>query len=760
MKSLAGYVGRALTIASCALLIPSLAWAEGGSVRYSYEQVELGDRSEWVLIPRAEKGLAGAITKSKLIDAFDLLKRAKRSTYGDSSIQIGGNLPKAKISVAIDPKYSQYAIIIMAETIYTMTELGMEGVEFPGYAEGALGRAQVPFAVYTLTVPMWKALPPSSMTPAQVLLPTGQALDGGEFYARWAKKDEALIKELYAYLKGDELFAIGGVLTLLPELKLPYVDQVLPLLSHRHKAVRERALEALTPHRDEAAVLKALAALIEQEKEADLALKGATIVGQAKDKAFAVLLPLYTLRTGEPKAAAAAAQELIKFKEDARVPAQLAAQLTHKDPSVAQAASEALIKIEATKELSAALAEGGVEATLRAQIARALGELKDPGVKLTGFLYLANNAEERESIRAIGALAALKSAEGRKAVEGFLESPVAYRRAAAAAEIKQLRDVASLPALASAVKKAKEDAELIEDAGYAIMVALPLKDILDQTRHKDNIIQRLAYRAVGERAVQEKAGARVLDTLKAGAQSKDPLIRGASARAIGDLALKESAEILKGMVADKSADVRRDVAVALGKMPEGTLTEVLVKFLDDAEGAVQAAAMDALGARKEALAWDKIKALFKSPQEQVRAASLRALATLVSRADKVGVGDVISLLSGGVADPAMVVRVEALRQLGTFKEDVAVASIAAQLNAREEEVRVAAFAALGDTGNAGANELAVMGLADPSLKVRREAINALSKLKAKSAKKALQDRLKDEPDEEIQQLIKATVKKL
>lgn len=761
MDRLAFRVGRACLGALCVLLLtPALALAEGGSVRYSYEKVEIGDSVEWVLVPRAQLSLGGTVTKSKIIDAFEMLKKSKGSTYGGTTIRISGNLPKASVAINIDPKYSQYAIIIMAESVYTMTELGLPGVEFPGYAEGVVTRAEIPFAVYTLTLPMWRALPPSGLGPAQIMLSSGKVIDGPEFYERWGKKDQALLDELYAYLKGNDLYAMTSVLKLLPELKLPYIEQTLPLLSHKSRAVRELALGALAASRDDAKVLTAVAEFLTKEKEADLALKGAEFLGQAKDKSYSVLKPLHLLNAAESKDVLAAIEELLKYKGDARVSAALADKLSHKDAAIANASASALAKLSSTKELIAALSNGQVDAAVRLEIARSLGQDKDSAAKLVGFQYLANNAEERESIRSIAALAALKSADGRKAVEAFLTSPVAYRRASAAQELAQLKDPASLSAIAAGVKAAKDDAEVIEDAGYVIMASLSLKDILDQTRSKDNVIQRLAYRAVGERAVKEKAGAKVFDTLKAGLQNKDPMIRGAAARAMGELATKEAGESLKGLADDKSAEVRRDVAIALGKMPEGTLTDVLVKYLDDSAPGVAAAAMDSLSLRKEALAWDKIKALNKSSHDEVRAASLRALSRLVARGDKASVSEVISLLSGSVADKALEVRIEALRQLGTFKDDTAVASIAAQLNAKEEEVRMIAFEALGETGNASAAELAVAGLMDASVKVRREVVLALGKLRAKSSKKALQDHLNEEKDEEIIQLIKATIKKL
>ena len=62
--------------------VSSTATADGGAVRYSYEQAEIGDAVEWVLVPRSEKALNGDVDKAKLEKAFELLKKDKSATYG------------------------------------------------------------------------------------------------------------------------------------------------------------------------------------------------------------------------------------------------------------------------------------------------------------------------------------------------------------------------------------------------------------------------------------------------------------------------------------------------------------------------------------------------------------------------------------------------------------------------------------------------------------------------------------------------------
>lgn len=756
----------AASVALMLSLVSAQAFAQsGGSVRYSYEKVEVAGSQQWVLVPRAELKLSlrgKAPSKGDVISAFNLLKKKKSTSYGAAKIKITpGKWPsKARVQITIDPKYSRYSPIVMAEVVYTLTEMGLPGVEFPGYADGLVAREDIPFSVYTLTVPMWQALPPNNVSPAQVTLSTGETLTSSEFYARWKKKDAALIKDLYAFLESPNSSTAIFVMRRLPELKLKgYVKKVTPLLKHTRAVVRTEALKVLANERNDAGVLAAVAARLDEEKDAKVAAQAAAFLGKAKDKKYAVLEPIWQLGNAEPKVAVAAASALTKFKKDERVVPALYKQLSTKREGVAAASAAALASLDADDAQLKALKDDKIATALQLDIARDLGEDSDAAAKVAGLSFLGANAPEREAMRAIASLAKTKDAAARAAAEAFLTDKIAWRREAAAEALAARKDPASLPAFAEAIK-AGEGARALEEAGYAIMVAQPLDEILALTKDKNNIVQRLAYRAVGERALKEKAGKDVFETLVAGTKNRDPLIRGASARALGAFANKEAADVLGGLVKDRSADVRRDVALALGNFKGGEMTDALVAYLDDKSPQVVAAAAESLGARGEALAWDKLKALTKSREPEVRASAMGALSALTNRDDKAVVTEIISMLSGAVNDSSMIVRERALLELGTFKDENAVFSIATQLQAKELPLRIAAIRALGKTGHPAAKDLITGVLDDPSVKVRRAAVEALADLGDKSARANIEAQLKQEKDAELQGLMRATLKKL
>ena len=752
----------ALALTLCGVASAS---AEGGSVRYSYEKVEIAGSTQWVLVPRAEMELAlngKAPSKGKVIEAFKLLKNKKKSSYGEADIKIGGGSwpSKAQVSVTIDPKFATYAPIVMAEVVYTLTELGVGAVDFPGYSNGSLSRRDVPFAVYTLTVPMWQALPPQKLSHAQALMADGSTLHIEELYARWKRKDEALYKEIYSFLNSENLSTAVLVLRKLPELDIPYVEQVMPMLAHATPMVRREALTALEARRDDQAVSQAVAAQLEQEQDVETAAAQAAFLGATKNASFAVLEPLWALqRSGDEERAVQAAGKLVEYKQDERVMPALYKALTSSSAPVAQAALAALAAADEDAWQIKALGDAKLPAEMKSAVALDLIADRDDTARIEGLGYLVEHASEREAERALTQLAAQKSDPARQRLETYLMDEKPWRRRAAALALVERGEGASLPALAKAIKRFDQDDEL-ERAGYELMVKQPSASIQQNAKASDAITQRLAYLALGEQARKSGGNKGLFETLKAGTQSGDAMVRGASARALGAFANKEAAETLSTLHKDKKAEVRRDVAIALGDFKGGEMIEVLTGYLDDASPQVVAAAIDSLGARGEGSAWERIKGAVGDKEPEVRASALRALSRLVDRKDRAAVVEMINTLSGALSDKNPMIRQRAIEQLGTFKDENAVLAISSQLNSDDLKVRVAALRALGTSGHPAARDLLVDALSDPNLDVRYAATEGLADFGDASTSKALKERSEKEQNAPLKALMLSTSKKL
>lgn len=743
--------------------VPSLVSAESGSVRYSYEQVEIGDRSQWVLVPRPEERLKGEVTADTIETAFNLLREAKGTSYGNTSIEVNGSAPeRATVKVHIDPDYSEYKLIIMAETVYTLTELGVSEVRFPGFSEGAMGRGDIPFAAYTVTLPLWRALPPGKLVDARVRMPDGTILDTETLERRWSQKDQELVDTLFSYLKDERPYTVVSVAKRLPDLGIPYTSEVLPLLEHESSSVREAALKVLENKRDRSDVLEAVASLMEQEESDEIAEKAAKFLGASDSKEYNVYEPFFYLERGSQNQKVEAAKQLGKTQGQGRVVDRLgeALRVGGGEEEVASGAASSLLKLDAFETLADALEDGEVPGAVRMEIARGLAEKSDAGAQVDGYAYLGSNGSGHEAIDAVRSLGKVGTDGGRRAVESFLTSDDRRVREAAVETVVEVGSTESLSAIADAVRNS-ENAAAVEDAGVRILETQSISTILEFTQNSDSLVQRMAYRALGPKAASGAGGSNVFDRLKQGAGHSDPEIRGAAARGLGAFANDEALEVLKTMTDDSAAEVRRGVAYGLGNYSGGTLLDQLIAYLDDGSPEVVAAALAAIAERGEEKPLGKIKDLLESDEAIVRKNAATALASVVPRDDQQQVRKAISLLSGMVTsdeDDGVIRRV--LRDLGTFEKERAVNGIAIMLNAEDEEMQLVAIEALGESGHKSAVDLLSDALSDGDAEVRRAAIEALGEVGGSGAKSALQNGLQEEEDAELKRLIERTIERM
>lgn len=755
-------IAATLTAFVAAVLVSGPAFADSGNVRYSYEKVEIGSETNWTLVPYSEEELKGEVSRTTVRKAFSLLKSDKEKSYGNTSMSLEGDSPgEMMATIDIPSAQKELSLVIISEVVYTLSGLGVSTIKFPGYTDGAVTRADVPLSAYTLTIPLFRALPERPLVDARVRLPDGTVLPAEEAYRRWNNGDQQLVSAMYAYLDSQERYTVQWVLQKLPKLDIPYVEQVVPLLSHEEPAVRKTALETLANKRNEKTVLNAVAKRLDNESNDDLTRNVAEFLGKSDDRQFQVLEQFYLLEKGDDEEALSAAKKLGDWDGDSRVVDHLEAELTDDRKKLAMQAAESLISLDAHDVLAASLEADDIVGEVKMRVARSLSEDSEPSARLPGLVYLGNHLTGREARQSLRAMEDLQVDGTRTALENFLTDETQRLRKTAAEVLRDRGSLESLSAIASAVEQFDQSEEL-EQTGYELLVEKPTSTILRYTDASNSVVQRMAFRALGTRAAREGGGSSdVFETLRTGASSSDSLIRGAAARGLGAIGNDRALDVLEGMTDDPEATVRRDVALALGNYEEGTLKSTLKSYLEDDDPRVVAAAISSFEKRKTSDVWDEVQARVDADDPEVKAAALSAVATLCPRDSDDKVSRVISQLSGALSssqtDHVVLTAIEAL---GKFSNENAVRSIAIQLNANDNQFRAAAVRALAATGQPSASDLIVDVLNDKSSEVRLAAVRALRKLKAVSAVSALKNRLDKEDNKEIRGEIESTLKQL
>lgn len=752
--------GAAVAGVLVSLLLASVASAEPTSVvLYSYTRVMLGNDAQYVLAPTAGQMKlepSAPISPAAINGVFNELRSRKSATYGSSSVEVTpASLKKGSATVKIDPSKQKYAPIIMGEVVYTLTQLGLESVDFPTEKQKGVTRADVPFGAFALVMPAWRALPPNRIAPAELLLPDGSEIKAEDFYKRLDKGDEAMIKALQTWLGSDNEQVVLTVARSVSQMKLGQKNELLlPLLKHKEPRVRQAGLESLAGQED-VPVLDAISAVMDKDKDKEVAQQAASILGKSQNKLYSVRAQFFALRGGDEASALEAVKALAASKEPTAAP-ELVKAARGGNQKVALAAIDALADLKQAQELEKLFQDGKLEMERRLRASSGALRMADDGVRFNAMAFQARNAPGSAASSALETLAKVKDPDPRDAIEAALEHPEAPVRHTAARLLAERKNPASLKALAAAGAR-PEDEEVIEEAASAIMGELSLNDVLNYTGDKNAVLQRVAYRALGQKA--GSGNARVFGALEKGVTNKDTGIRASSVLALGAFKNDKALGLVVSAGKDPEARVRRNVARSLSNWEATTHSDLLYEYLQDQNGEVVEAAISTFDARQEFEAYKKILSVFRGKPEfaGTRAAALKAIVKL---APKKELQTVISTVGGGLFDKDRDVKLLAIKLLGRYDNPAAVTTLAALINDPVEEYRIKSLLALGDTGSKEAIELIVSVLGDQSQPVRVAAMEALGRIGLKSASEPIRMQLAVEKDKEVIKTGQDALKKL
>ncbi len=253
-----------------------------------------------------------------------------------------------------------------------------------------------------------------------------------------------------------------------------------------------------------------------------------------------------------------------------------------------------------------------------------------------------------------------------------------------------------------------------------------------------------------------------------------------------------TADVLLPLLADEAAEVRKAVAVALGRLKDDRAMPPLLRSLRDPDGDVRQAAVTALMFFGRAIDPDCFVGLLKDSHAGVRWAAgkahealgwqpssdtqrvLRAVATgqfssaagvgsaaiepliaalrdahcanrraAVEALSQIGDDRVLKPLMSALKDADSPVRVAAVEALGRLREPRALEALAQCLKDRDAQVRATVVTTLGKLGDVSVAELLAGALEDTNWGVRKAAVEALGLLRAGQVVDAMTRLLKD-----------------
>lgn len=741
----------AALVAWCAIA-PSTASAQNGpGIYYSYEKAQLGNTAQWVLVPHTLKGDLSGDLETDARAAFQALRSTKPPTYGGTSINIDpADLKKGKVSVQIDSAVQAYALIIEAEVVHTMAALGIEQVVFTGAVSETLTVADVPFAAFVATVPLWRALPPATLEGGMVRLPSGDLTTVEGFQQKLATKDSAAVKAVFSALQSGPALAKVGILERLPALGLDkWQDEVVKRLKDDAAEVRLAAVGALKGTRDKDA-LEALVAVIDKDSDANVQAAAAGVLSATGDKKYGAYGIYFALRGQDKAAALTAIDELVKQRVDSAAD-ELVKAMSHPDKAVGARAARALGELNQDRALRQAIGDEKIDLEIREEAALALAALSDKDAAFAGRSWLAARGSEAAALEAIARLAATRDPEPHAALAAGLDSPHRDARIASARALATLKEDDSLKAMAIAAGKYADERVEIEDAMVDLLEAAEtLSNIEDRLKSEKNaILKRATYRALGRKAPAAGRSAAVRDKLVAGLDESDEQARGGALIGLAADPSDDNMTLISARGSDASAQVRADVALALASYPAGKATDVLLQLARDTSSAdVAIAAIRSFGVRSEfSVVRDLVKLGKDDPR--VRIALVRNLPLLVNNDTR---SDVVAYVSNLLFDGDRTVKLAAIESLGQLADDQSIGALALLVQDPDQEIQFAGFNALAATRHASAVPLIAKGLESADPAVRRASLQGLAAHGGSGVREHLEKVAGNDPDAEIKDL--------
>jgi len=725
----------ALCLAFAAPVSAQQPQLQSEGVIFAVTLMRVGQAQQYVLLPVASNQVRpDAPMTSSIPTAFGILRAAKPSVYGNSSIRFTDqDAARGVVVVNIDPGRSANFEPIAAETIFTFTQLGATGVDFPGFTDSPIGRDTVQYTTWRAQVPMWQALLAGRVYESDVRLPDGDLVDSGDFYTRLEDGDSSLQRLVLDIIEGDDPTPQFAMLGVIADLDIGgYESSVVPILTHEDPNFRGAALQALVAS-DDAEAWDAIVEMMTTDPVIDLQHAAAQAVAVAPREDVRLYEVFYRAETMEPQIRLAAIAEAAAIDDD-RVDDRLVTWLADADPAVAEASVDALTTRESWDALTTAMNDEALPDGVRLAAASSLASNADGEDRLAGLTYRGFAMAGDPALAVIDEINAMTSPDTRTTIEDFLGHPDPLLQIRAAEHLGARANRSSLDPLEEAY--ASEDLDVqaaVRDAAFEVVRGQDYASINQWAVGRNTFRKAAAFRALAALAQEGTGGNSVFNTLVTGLTDSAAEIRAASVTSLALYVNQEALDAILTVSEDPEPSVQAAVALALGSFTDDayadTVNPLVTGYVASGDPEIMAGGIEALGMLGQTAMLPAVLPQIQYPDPRVRAAAMRAAAAL---ADPANPGSVVNSIGGQLRDESVANRVLAAQLLGDFGNDAAILLLTQVVNDPVEEVRYAAISALGQTGERGAGMVLVGLIEDPTRDIRLAAIEALRTLNLRS----------------------------
>ena len=721
----------AVVVLCCAVVAqPARAVDRPEALLYVLTLVDLGGVSVPMIVPELQKPLTDSGMANRATKALEMLRARSPKAYGLTTVRVNS---ATSATIVLDKVAD--ADQVLAELFWTLGAQGYTDLTAPSDVQGPLTVDKLSYGSMVPVMRAWELLrfheSPASLQFAMALV-GGKAMPAADALKALQRGDATARRDLTVAVEGAAMHpklvileAIGDGATR-TAFKLKAEDAV-PALQDRSVQVRSAALDAvaLAGFSGQKNVQAALEALVENDADVELRLHAVKELKKVGVTKYADLLESEKLKVGTPQEALEAVHKLSKSTQTKIAAPALVGALSHSDATVRDAAFAGLVELKQYELLFGAMGGDNLLASkMREQIAKVLVDNGSPAAQDASLLYLLTKGS------ADGAILAAET-YGKRGVKtavpqliDALKHDSAEVRGTAAQALATLKDERAVVPLADAAAARARDKETMMKAAIDILGSLRPEQVKQLAESKNTDVRQIAIRALASLAKGSKPKPDIVQILKKALTDPDANIKRSAIYALARLEDDGIARDLAELQKDSDAEVRQQVAMALGaataKYEEAD--KILLDMVKDTDKKVRIEAISGLSKRKTAAAVPTLMGLVQMPDPEVKRAVFSALLTLrdASNAEKMR-----PLFRKGMDFKDSQVRATCIQALSDKVTEDDIEALRQAAFDPGKDVKIAAIVALLSFKNPKVMDPITNFLADPDMAVREKAIDAL-----------------------------------
>lgn len=752
-------LGVLLTAATCFLASVQPAQAETQpdgtqlGVRYVLTSVwmEEGAATTAMLMPVPARP-SGKSMEQKFKTVFGAMRRADTAKYGATSLAFKTNKDTKALDVYVwlDESKATYHPQIIAETVYTFTEMGVSYVQFPKFKLEPLTRKDIEYAAFSLTVAPWQAL---SLISKHVLtqLSNGARVSTWEFANKLKVGDKIAVETLWGDFERSDKAALE-ILKAATRLKLSErTPRCLASIESAQTELRVASIDCLVAVKMTKTVRDALTLALKDDPEDSVQAQALSLMQQSSDAELKTIAGLHGLTTGASKTVLKHLDAL-KSQKGPAVEGAIASLLKHKDDTVYLAAQTALISRSQTNLLTNALKDNGITLQRRLQIATA--SISSQIGAYDAALFLATAGTEKEWPKLSVFITSQNQSVRLKLLRAAITNAEKTIRLGAITALSREGGRETIDIILALEPKSADEGEALNTVLYALCGQLPTRQLFRDATSNDLRLKGCAIDALSKKSrTNKRVKRKLVPVLKTLSKDASATIRASAIAGLGNLADPKTFGVIKAALSDNESVV---VAAGAGALRNFNVREVeglLSKLSEHPDANVLAQTARSFGVHGYDSGIPIIIGFQNREEKTLRVETTRALVRLIAKGKTIKAS--FDFFTRRLNDKDPVVRRLALDGFASSSDPRRIDAIAFVVQDADETVQLRAIELLGDSADPNAVEAVSSGLAAENIAVRKTAIVALKKLGGAEASKTLSRHVKRENSPELIKLIKA-----